>query len=137
MLARLSLFAIFLLAASATAAPAPPADDPAIYAVVFSAEWCGACKILDPKLMPVMQSMAEDEDVQFVRLDFTNRETAATSEATAASLELADLFAANSGKTGFVLLVDADSGEVLDTILSTDASLEMRAKIRGAVASSS
>jgi len=140
MLARLSLFAAVLLATSAMAAPVPPADhedDPAIYAVVFAAEWCGKCKILEPKLMPVMQSMMDDENVQFVMLDFTDRETTATSAEIAASLDLAEIYDANKGKTGFVLLVDADSGEVLDQILSSDDTAGIRTKISGAVSSAS
>ena len=140
MLARFSLFAAVLVAASALAAPVPPADradDPAVYAVVFTAEWCGRCKVLEPKLMPVMQSMMEDEAVQFVMLDFTNRESTATSEETASALDLDEIYDANKGKTGFVLLVDAGSGEILDRILSTDDSDGIRAKIRSAVASAS
>ncbi|GAB5535957.1 MAG: hypothetical protein Rubg2KO_22060 [Rubricoccaceae bacterium] len=140
MFARLSLFAAVLLATSAMAAPIPPADhedDPAIYAVVFSAEWCGKCKVLEPKLMPVMQSMMEDEDVQFVMLDFTDRETTAAAEYTASSLDLAEVYDDNKGKTGFVLLIRADSGEVLDTILSNDDTRSIRSKIQSAVASAS
>ena len=140
MFARLSLFAAVLLATSVMAAPVPPADhedDPAIYAVVFAAEWCGKCKILEPKLMPVMQSMMEDENVQFVMLDFTNQETTSASEATAGSLDLAEIYDANKGKTGFVLLIDADSGEVLDTILSNDDTAGIRSKISSAVSSAS
>lgn len=143
----LALVATTLLASGATATPVPTSPGPdapvaaqadvQVYAVIFFAEWCGNCKILDPNLKPVMQSLAEDASVAFVMLDMTDKTTTAASAERAGDLGLADVFGENAGKTGFVLLVDAESGEVIDRIESRDATATIRTKIRNAVAATS
>ena len=136
---------LFVTPTLATAAPVPtgpgvPAAvqaDADVYAVIFFAEWCGACKVLDPNLKPVMRSLADDESVAFVMLDMTDKTTTAASAEKAGDLGLADVFGENVGKTGFVLLVDAESGETIGRIESRDATATIRTKIRDAVAAAS
>ncbi|MEM1115655.1 MAG: thioredoxin domain-containing protein [Bacteroidota bacterium] len=124
----LALFAAF----PASGSDAPPADDAEVYAVVFYADWCGNCRILDPKVMEVWPSFA-DEPIQMVKLDFTDAETTEAAEALAAEHGLSDVLAADAGKTGFIVLVDAESGEEVDRIGARDSVSEIRAKLTAAL----
>ena len=137
---RLLLLAALVLAAAparaVVSAPDAPAD-PEVVALVFAADWCGACKILDPKLTPVMQAAGADGPVRFVRLDHTDADARAAAAATAAELGLASLYADYAGQTGFVLLVDAASGALLDRIEARDSPADIDGKLRRAVARAS
>lgn len=107
------------------------AEEPAVYALVFAADWCSTCKELDPKLQPVMTASG-DLPVEFVMLDLTDEVTTAEAAATAESLGAADLFEANAGKTGYVALVSSETGEVVGRILATDSEEEMTQKLQAA-----
>lgn len=131
-LAPLTAFTPLVAQAGAPKA-AGPVGEPDVLALVFTAEWCAACKVLDPKLRAARTSL-DEEAVRFVILDQTNAD--ARREATASAREggFADVYAAHEGKTGFVLLLDADSKEILDRITSSDSEAQIRQKVRRAIA---
>ncbi|MGB3542997.1 TlpA family protein disulfide reductase [Rubrivirga sp.] len=131
-LAPLAL-AFFLAAPAPTETTTPPDAD--VYAVVFYADWCGNCRILDPKVMTVWPGFSE-RPIEMVKLDFTDAETTACSEALAARRGLEDVYAANAGRTGFVVLVDASSGEEVGRIGARDTVAEIRTKLNSALAQS-
>lgn len=112
-------------------APQPDAD---VYAVVFYADWCGNCRVLDPKVMSVWPGFS-DRPIEMVKLDFTDAETTEASQTLAARYGLGDVFEADAGRTGFIVLVDADSGAEIDRIGSRDTAAQIRAKLNGALAS--
>lgn len=129
--ALLPLLLAFSLPASGP--DAPPADDPEVYAVVFYADWCGNCQALDPKVMQVWPSFA-DEPIEMVKLDFTDAATTEAAEALAAAHGLADVYAADAGRTGFIVLIDAETMEEVGRIGARDSVDEIRAKLRAALA---
>lgn len=57
----------------------------------------------------------EDKAIEFVDFDFTFGETEALA-ALAAAHDLTRLYEANKGATGFTVLVDADTGAIIDTL---------------------
>ena len=124
---------LLVSALPALAADAPADDEPKVLALVFAADWCGACKVLDPKLQAVKPGLA-DLPVELVMLDLTDADARAASAATARRGGYSAVYDAHAGKTGFVLLVDASSKEVLDRIVHTDTEAEMRQKVRRAIA---
>ena len=130
-----SAIALGLLFSALPAASGVPSDDdePKVLAVVFAADWCGACKVLDPKFEAVKPSL-DELPLEVVTLDFTDNGTRSASARTAAAHGVRDVFDANAGRTGFILLVDADSQEVLGRILHTDSRAQMRQKVRRALA---
>ena len=88
-----------------------------IYAVAFHADWCGSCKILDPNMIKARgQADLDNQNVLFVNLDLTNATTRHQSYLMASALGIGDFYKTNAGKTGFVLLVDSKTSDVLGKI---------------------
>jgi len=93
------------------------AEKPAIVAITMHADWCGTCQALNPKLEKVKGDL-KDQGVLFTRFDFTDESTIKQSELMANWIGISDLFEErkNDGKTGFVILIDAETFEVLERI---------------------
>ncbi len=92
-------------------------DKPGIVAITMHADWCGTCQALNPKLEKVKADL-KDKRVLFTRFDFTDESTIKQSELMANWIGLGDLFKERKeeGKTGFVILINADTFEVLERI---------------------
>ena len=125
--------AFFMFARSpATSADAAYDGRPEVVAATFSSSWCSACKILKPKLAKVIPGFAK-EPVAFVDFDFTfgpRKELRAEAD----KFAIGDLYERNKGATGFTLLVDADTGEVIDTLTMNFSEAAMRSAIARAIA---
>lgn len=107
--------------------------EPALVAATFSSAWCAACKILEPRLARVIPQFA-DEPVKFVEYDFTfggEERNRVAALADGLSPEVYDRFA---GATGFTLLIDARSGEIIDMLTASHSPKAMRAAIAQALA---
>jgi len=116
-------------ASSATAdASAESAALPELVVVKHHADWCGKCKTLIEPLHEVKEQLT-DESVLFVTYDFSDKETAMQSEYLAGMMRLDDQWESFGKKTGFALVIDTDSMEVVETLRSTD-SAELVAQIR-------
>lgn len=128
-----ALACIVALTARAPAAPAAPfTGKPEIVAATFSSAWCSACKILEPKLARVIPQF-ESDPVAFVKFDFTfgARDELASE---AARWRIGDLYERNKGATGFTVLVDYDTGEILDTLTMNFSEEAMRGAVARAIA---
>ena len=124
----------FFMVARAPASNAEAAYDgePEVIAATFASAWCSACKVLKPKLAKVIPAFQEDP-VAFVEFDFTfgpRDEIRAEAE----KFDLGDLYERNKGATGFTVLVDADTGEILDTLTMNFSEDAMRSAIARAIA---
>lgn len=128
------LFAVFGRT-SATDAQYSYETKPEIIAATFSSAWCSSCKILEPRLEALVPDFA-DKPVKFVKLDFTLGQRGAVAEK-AEREGLAHLYPQFKGATGFTLLVDADSGEIVDSLTIRHSEQAMRAAIAQAVAAAS
>ncbi|MEM9494926.1 MAG: thioredoxin domain-containing protein [Pseudomonadota bacterium] len=106
--------------------------EPEVIAATFSSAWCSACKVLEPKLAKVIPGFS-DKPVRFVKLNFTFGE-AEGHEETAASLNFSDVYERFKGGTGFTLLIDADSGEIIDMLTMEHSKDAMRAAIAQSIA---
>ncbi len=105
---------IFLLLPLVSQAEGNAVTKPAVYGVIFYADWCGSCKALDPKVTKARKDASLDEkDILFVTLDLTDEVTKLQAAKMAAVLGMSDVYESNAGKTGFMLLIDAESGEKL------------------------
>jgi len=122
--------------ALATRAPAVSAEPfkgrPEIVAATFSSAWCSACKILKPRLKSVIPQF-NGEPVQFVDLDFT---FGARPEVKTVAQEagVGPVYERNKGATGFTVLVDRDTGEVIDILTINYSKKAMKAAISRALA---
>lgn len=106
--------------------------EPEIIAATFASAWCPACKVLEPKLSKVIPGFA-NEPVAFVKFDFTfgpRDELKAEAE----RYGLGDLYERNKGATGFTVLVDRDTGEIVDTLTMNFSEGAMRSAIARAIA---
>lgn len=87
---------------------------PAVYGVLFYADWCGSCKTLDPKVTEARkEAKLDNQDILFVTLNLTDETTKHQAAMMAATLGISDLYERNAGKTGFMLLLNAETGEKL------------------------
>ncbi len=123
-------FALFARAPAES--PAAQPEKPEIIAATFNSAWCSSCKILKPKLAKIMPHFA-GEAVAFVELDFTfgaRDEVKAEAE----HYGLGDIYERNKGATGFTLLVDADTGEIVDTLTMNFSESAMKAALAQAIA---
>ncbi len=109
--------------------------DPEVVAATFASAWCSSCKILMPRLARVIPDFA-DQPVKFVELDFTFGERKEI-EQLAAAEGLAKIYPQFKGATGFTVLVDRDTGEIIDTLTINHSGKAMRAAIAQAIARAS
>ncbi len=106
--------------------------EPEVIAATFSSAWCSSCKILKPRLAEVMPDFA-DKPVKFVELDFTFGERGdIEDQARAEGLE--QIYPRFKGATGFTLLVDRETGEILDSLTVSYDKNAMRSAIAQAIA---
>ena len=109
---------------------------PAVYGVLFYADWCGSCKALDPKVTQAREAANLDtQDVLFVTLDLTNDTTKHQAAMMAATLGISDVYESNAGKTGFMLLLDAGSGEKVAQLTNKMEATDIATRIQETLAS--
>jgi len=108
---------------------------PAVKAVVFFSENCGACKVLDPKMKAAMQAVNMDK-IDVVMLDFTSKESIEIVRKTAAEKGLDPILQKFGAKTGFVTLVDGN-GAIVDKIGKDDTEAQIASKLVTAVLNAS
>lgn len=127
----------------ATAAPVPTAvadtqgdaAAPQVKAVLMYAEWCGSCKILDPKLKAV-QAKGAIAGVDYVVLDFTDKNADALfakADQKGVGPAIRARFA-DQVKTGLLLLVDVQSGRIVNEVSKAMTEEEIEAALKAAVA---
>jgi len=122
----LALFFIIAVAGLATSfawAHAEPvqatsADDenvaapPEVIALKFHADWCGSCRAMGP-IFTDLGNKFDTKPVLFLELDHTSEPSRRQAEYLAAALGLQEVWEENGGTTGFILLIDANTREVL------------------------
>ena len=105
--------------------------DPEVIAATFASAWCTACKILEPKLAKAIPSFA-DKPVKFVEYDFTFGETEEVRDAALAD-GFGPVFDRYAKATGFTVLYDPQTEEVIDVLTAGHSTGAMRAAIARAL----
>jgi thiol-disulfide isomerase/thioredoxin len=121
---RALLFALLSLFATSAFAATPPK----VVAVKFHADWCGSCQKMGDA-MTHLQNKYDGKPVLFVTLDLTNQTARNQAELLATRLGLGALWDTKKSSTGFIALVDAQSGKVVDTLTSDLGVKQMGARI--------
>jgi len=104
------------------------ADQP-LLAVMFYSNWCGACLILDPKIEAV-KPVFKDRPVDFVKFDFSFALVRGKAlQQLADEKNLGEIYRNNKGKTGFMLLVNPVTAQVLDVITMDDSANDIAIKL--------
>lgn len=112
------------------------AEDTRLAAVLVYADWCGSCKILDPKL-ETAKAEGPIDGIQYVVLDYTERDDAAFFSAADALGIGAPVRAKLDGsiKTGILLLVDIDDAKIVGDLRKELSPADIRAAMVEAAAS--
>ncbi len=92
-------------------------ERPRLVAAMFRSSWCGACRILEPRVDDVRENYT-DARMEFIRFDFTLGRRGGLREK-AEEAGIADLYDQLEGRTGFLVLMDRDSGQIFE-IITTD-----------------
>ncbi|MEM9083592.1 MAG: thioredoxin domain-containing protein [Planctomycetota bacterium] len=90
-----------------------------LIAVKFHADWCGHCKAVSGYWDDLQETFAED-DVLFLTFDVTNDSTKHQTEMLATLTGQDDIWADHKGKNGFMVVIDANTGEILEKLTSRD-----------------
>ncbi|HCR66478.1 MAG TPA: hypothetical protein DIW38_08195, partial [Oceanicaulis sp.] len=86
-------------------------DEPRLVAALFRSNWCGPCKVLEPRYESVMTHYV-DAPLERVRFDSSFGRRGALARR-AREEGVSEAYEATAGSTGFVLLIDRDTGDVL------------------------
>ncbi len=127
----ISIFVVFGRSSQNSIA-APFDGKPEVIAATFTSEWCTACKILEPRLADVIPAFT-DKPVHFLELDFSfGQKEKARAVAVSEGFETA--YNQFEGATGFTLLIDKDSGEIIDILTASYSESAMKAALANALA---
>lgn len=125
------LFTVLLLALTSNMANAQQqksAETPKVLGVLMYADWCSKCKQLDPKLEEIKPQF-EGQSILFTQFDMTNDFTIDQSEKLAGMLGLDGLFKEHEGSTGYMVLLDAQTNEVLTTLKHDQSKEQLKQQI--------
>lgn len=121
---------------TSTQRQASSAEGPKVIAIKFHADWCGYCKAMGP-VFEEMQAKYDQQPVLYVRLDQTREAGRRQAQYMARALGMGDIWTEYGGKTGFVLLVDGTTGEVIEKLTHDQSLKAMGASLREAVRNAS
>jgi len=105
---------------------------PTIIAVKFHADWCGYCKAMGD-VYQEMQAKFDQQPVLWLTLDQTREHDRTQSQYLARALNMNEIWAEHGGKTGFILLVNAETGQVVEKLTHEQTLKQMGAKLAAAV----
>ena len=111
-------------------------DAPKIIAVKFHADWCGYCKAMGP-VFEELQAKFDREPVLYVEFDQTRDFDRKQSRYMAHAMGLDSVWNEHGGKTGFILLIDTKTREVMQKLTHDQNIKQMGAAIKDAVRSAS
>ncbi len=125
----------------ATKASDYSANDTRTKAVLVYADWCGSCKILDPKIKDVRAALGENNTLpglEFVTIDYTDKSPAnlyAQADALGVG-EAVRSYHNGNVTTGVLLLVDVNDQRVIGTVTKDYGNLEIKSALKAAVSAS-
>ncbi|MGF1657097.1 MAG: hypothetical protein ACFCU3_08985 [Verrucomicrobiales bacterium] len=106
--------ALALLGINSLAA-AEQAQKPQVIGLMLYSDTCASCQVLDPKIEAAKADF-KDQALLFATLDHSNDGSKQQASLLAHALGLGELYKAQEKASGFMLLVNAESGEVLATL---------------------
>ncbi|MEM7364904.1 MAG: thioredoxin family protein [Pseudomonadota bacterium] len=125
---------VLLICGAAVLSLSAIADDesPQLIAIKFHADWCGSCKRMG-NTFEELQQKHDTLPVLYLVLDHTRRYDRDQSAFHMQTLGLENIWDEYGGKTGFVLLVDPQSSEVVARLTHEHTLKDMGKAISGLV----
>ncbi|WP_338767048.1 thioredoxin fold domain-containing protein [Bernardetia sp. ABR2-2B] len=122
----LTFIALFFVSFLATAQSTETTKSPSkVTAVVFHADWCPYCTKLSDKIESIKADI-DISDVEFIRFDFTDKDTKEATQAFAAANSVMSVLENHKG-TGFLVLIDSETKEELVKIGAKDSKEKIKA----------
>ncbi|MCG8417780.1 MAG: thioredoxin [Proteobacteria bacterium] len=90
-----------------------------LMAVKFHADWCGSCKVIGPHFTNLGNKF-DGKKVLFLTLDMTNESTQRQSEYLASALGLGKVWKSHAPKTGYILLIEPKSRQIVGKLTKKD-----------------
>jgi len=111
---KLLLSLSVLIGATATAqAYVPSTTD--LYVVMFRADWCGPCKIVEPSLNQALTQL-NDPAIEYVTVDITTPSLSEMSAHRAFDRNIVPQYNSWMGVTGFAAIIDANTKQTLGCV---------------------
>ncbi|MCI0366070.1 MAG: protein disulfide isomerase family protein [Phycisphaerales bacterium] len=107
-------------------------DAPKIIAVKFHADWCGFCKQMGAAFEE-LQAKFDQEPALYVTFDQTRDFGRKQSQYLAHAMGLDDVWKENGGKTGFILLIDPKTKQVVQRLTHEQNLKQIGAALQEAV----
>jgi len=118
----ITIFAsVTVLGASATAvAPLAQAQiglnpSPDLYVVMFRADWCAPCKVVEPTIQKALNTL-RDPKIEYLTIDISNPGLSEISAHAAFDREIVPQYNSWLGVTGFAAIIDADTKRTLGCV---------------------
>lgn len=126
---------VMAMAVTTAAAQEPSAasSGPKIVGVLFYADWCASCKVLEPKLDEVKKQLM-DQPIYFTRVDMTDDCTKKQSGMFAEWVGIGEIYREHAPKTGFMLLIEPQSKKVMGKLTKDQSPDELKTQIERALA---
>ncbi len=109
------IFIITLLAGIAALSPAKAQQRPDMYVVIFRADWCAPCKIVEPNLARALATL-RDPGLEVVTIDITTPPRSEQSAHLAFDRNIVAQYNQWYGVTGFAAMIDADTKQTLGCV---------------------
>ena len=118
--------ALGILAAPAQAKLTQQTD---LYVVMFRADWCPPCKVVEPRLDQALNRLS-DNTIEYVQIDITDSPRIEISAHKAFDREIVPQYNKWYGATGFAAIIDADTKKTLGCVTMQYSTQDMMAHIR-------
>jgi len=127
-----STLAIITLIGTVSLAAAADPVEPKVVGLMFFADTCASCKVLDPKIQAVKGEFVE-QPILFATFDHSNDGTKAQATMLAAALGVGDIYAAQEKASGFLVLVDAKTKQPVGKLTRDMSEDDIKAEINKAL----
>ena len=87
-----------------------------IVGVIFYADWCPSCKVLDPK---IEEARKQIKGVEFITFDMTDGQTRNKTIRLAKKEGLDPVLQKFGARTGFMVVFDRSTGKIVDVLNSS------------------
>lgn len=91
---------------------------PEMYVVMFRADWCAPCKIVEPNLDQALKNL-RNPDIKPIIIDISNPDISLRSAHTAFDHNIVRQYNEWMGVTGFAAIIDADTKNTLGCVNMT------------------
>lgn len=132
-LLKTTLVTIILIGITNLANAAQPVE-PKVVSLMFWADTCASCKVLDPKIHAVKKEFVE-QPILFATFDHSNDATKLQAAMLATGLGVGDIYKAQEKASGFLILVDAKTKQPVGKLTRDMSEEDIRKEINKALKS--